>query len=66
MVPPSDLLVSEVVSDHLVPLTDTFFDKVGKVVVPQQPDYEVVWWSRVDLAYPFLTELWKVDSSQSL
>lgn len=66
MVPPSDLLVSEVVSDSLIPLTDTFFAKVGKVVVSQQPDHEVVWGSGVDLAYLFLTELWKGDSSLSL
>ena len=50
----------------MVPLTDTFFDKIGEVVVPQQADHEVVCMSGVDLADTFLTEQWKGGySSQS-
>ena len=50
LVPPSDLLYSEVVSDYFGPLADMFFTRVVEVVVPPQPDNEVVWLSVADLA----------------
>lgn len=59
LVPPSDLLDSEVVIDSLVPLSDTCCANVGEIMVPQQADHEVVWGSGVDLADMFLIELWQ-------